>query len=364
MKVSEIINYLSATVPLTLQEDYDNSGLQLGDESMDISSVLLSVDVTEDIVDEAIKDGSGLIITHHPLIFNGLRRISNRTLTERVITRAIKNDIAIYSAHTNLDIIPGGVSYRMAHKIGLKDISPLTEIKGKLLKLAVFVPEKNVDDVRMAMFNAGAGSIGSYDHCSFNTAGEGSFRAGEGAKPHTGEVGRDHFEKEIKIEVILPDYKKSAVVSAMIKSHPYEEVAYDIFRLENALPGAGLGCIGDLVEAVHAKEFIKNIAEIFDARGVKYSGGVDGTVKKVAVCGGSGSSLIKNALASGADIFITADIKYHSFFEGNKRMIIADIGHYESEKYSLEILYELITKKFPKFAVRFSKNNTNPINYL
>lgn len=364
MKISEIVNYLSHRVPVSLQEDYDNSGLQVGDESRETDSVLLSVDITEEIIDEAINDGSGLIITHHPLIFKGLRRISGRTLTERVITKAIKNDIAIYSAHTNLDVIRGGVSYRMADKIGLKDISALTEITGKLLKIAVFVPEKNADHVRVAMFNAGAGSVGDYDHCSFNTVGEGSFRAGKGTNPHTGEIGSDHFEKEIKIEMILPEYKKSAVVSGMINAHPYEEVAYDILRLENAIPGAGLGCIGELDKAVEAKRFLEDIAGVFDARGVRYSGSIAGSVKKVAVCGGSGSSLIKYALARGADIFITADIKYHSFFEGNNSMIIADIGHYESEKYSLEILYELITKKFPKFAVRFSKNNTNPINYL
>ncbi len=364
MKVSQITNYLSSRVPVSLQEDYDNSGLQVGDEASEISSVLLSVDVTEEIVDEAIKEGAGLIITHHPLIFKGLRSITGRNYIERVIRKAIKNDIAIYSAHTNLDVFRGGVSYMMAQKIGLRNVSALTEIKRRLLKIAVFVPEKNIEQVRMAMFDAGAGSIGEYDHCSFSTRGEGSFRAGEGTNPYAGEIGRDHFEKEVRIEVIVPDYSESAVVSAMIKSHPYEEVAYDIYRLENALPGAGLGCIGDLDKRVDASKFLNDIATVFEAKGVRYSGNVNSTVKKVALCGGSGSSLIKDALWKGADIFITADIKYHSFFEGNDKMIIADIGHYESEKSSLEILYELITKKFPKFAVRFSKNNTNPINYL
>lgn len=364
MKISQITNFLSSRIPVSLQEDYDNSGLQIGDESREIKAALLSVDITEDIVDEAITEGIGLIISHHPLIFKGLRSITGSNYIERVIRKAILNDIAIYSAHTNLDVIKGGVSYMMAQKIGLKNVSALKEIRGSLLKIAVFVPENKAEGVRKAMFDAGAGSIGDYDHCSFTAMGEGSFRAGEGTNPFAGEIGKDHFEREARIELIVPDYNKSAVISAMIKAHPYEEVAYDIYRLENALPGAGFGCIGELDKPLDAIRLLNDISDIFEAKGVRYSGNVNSTVKKVALCGGSGSFLINDALGKGADIFITADIKYHSFFDGNDRMIIADIGHYESEKYSLEILYELITKKFPKFAVRFSKNNTNPINYL
>lgn len=364
MKVGELSSFLSQKINLSLQEDYDNSGLQIGDPSSEITSVLLSLDITEDVLDEAILKGVSMIVSHHPLIFKGLKSLSGETTTERIVALAIKKNIAIYSAHTNLDIIQGGVSYRMAEKMGLKNIVALSELKGRLLKVIVFVPAAYLEAVKEAMYKAGGGTIGKYDNCSFSSQGKGTFRALEGADPKVGTIGQVHSEDEYRLEVMIPDYLKSAVLKAMMDAHPYEEVAYDILRLENSFTGTGLGCYGELEKEIRAIDFLARIKEVFDARGIKYSGDKNKVIRKVALCGGSGAELIPDAIARGADIFISADIKYHSFFETDRGLVIADIGHYESEKFSLEILYEIITKKFPKFAVQFSKSNKNPINYL
>jgi len=364
MKIREITDLLARSIPLFYQEAYDNSGLQVGDPDNEVTSALLSPDVTEEVVNEAIERGAGIIISHHPLIFSGLKSISGKTYIERAVIKAIKNDIAIYSAHTNLDLMPGGVSSRMASKLGLNNVESLSPVWGKLNKLAVFVPLDHVAEVRDAIFEAGAGHIGNYDRCSFNLSGEGTFRAGEGSDPYSGTPGLEHTEKEVRIETIVPDNLLQPVLKAMIDAHPYEEVAYDIYRLGNSIPGSGLGCVGDLHNEVDEIEFLENVANIFGAQQIKYTGLRGIPVKRVALCGGSGSSLIGNAISTGADIFITGDLKYHSFFESEGKMILADIGHHESEKCSLEIFDEIITKKFSKFAVLFSKINTNPINYL
>ena len=364
MKVREIGDLLNRSIPLFYQEAYDNSGLQVGSPNHEVRSALLSLDVTEEVVDEAIERGAGIIISHHPLIFSGLKSISGKTCIERAVIKAIKNDIAIYSAHTNLDLMPGGVSFRMAAKMGLSNIESLSQVSGKLNKLVVFVPLDHLANVRDALFEAGAGHIGNYDRCSFNVSGEGTFRAGEGSEPYSGTPGTEHIEKEVRVETIVPDNLIQPVVKALIGAHPYEEVAYDIYRLGNTVPGAGLGCIGDLHKEMDEIDFLEYAAEIFGAQQVKYACLRGKPVRRVALCGGSGSSLIGDAIRSGADIFITGDLKYHSFFESEGRMILADIGHHESEKCSLEIFNEIITKKLPKFAVLFSKINTNPINYL
>lgn len=362
--VGDISNYLSQRINLALQEEYDNSGLQIGDPSMEVKLALLSLDVTEDVLSEAIDSNASMIISHHPLIFKGLKSLSNSNATERIVALAIKNNIAIYSAHTNLDIVEGGVSYKMAELIGLKNISTLSELEGRLLKIVVFVPAAHLKSVRLAMYDSGGGKISKYDHCSFATKGKGTFRALEGADPFVGEKGQDHSEDEYRLEVIVPDYLKNAVVKSLLDAHPYEEVAYDIIRLENNNIGSGLGCYGELPEETKAINVLEKIEKIFDARGIKFSGDPKQNISRVAVCGGSGAGLIKHAKAIGADLYVSADIKYHAFLDGENSMMIADIGHYESEKFSLDILYEIITKKFPKFAIRFSKSNKNPINYL
>jgi dinuclear metal center YbgI/SA1388 family protein len=364
MKLSELCSYLDNAVPLSFQEGYDNSGLQVGLPDSEISSALVTLDVTEKVLDEAIQKGCGLVISHHPLIFSGIKKITGRSGAERILFRAIKNNIAVYSSHTNLDIISAGVSRKMAQKLGLQNIKVLQPLKGKLIKLVTFIPENHLEKVREAVFNAGAGVIGNYDRCGFNVSGTGSFRAGEGTNPYTGEIGTNHLEKEIRFETVLFSHIKEKVLDALLETHPYEEVAYDIYPLENDNIDYGPGCTGDLAEPLNGNDFLKLVSSVFDSRGIRYSGLTGKTVKKIALCGGAGASLLDDAVSSGADVFVTADIKYHTWFEADDRILLVDCGHFESEKFSTEILYDLIVKKFPKFAVRFSETNTNPINYL
>jgi len=363
MKLKDLLNYLESSVPPAFQESYDNSGLQVGNAESNVDSVLLSLDVTEEIIDEADSKGCRLIISHHPLIFQPLKSISGKTPVERIITKAILKNISVYSMHTNLDIIRGGVSYRMAEMLGLNDIEVLAPLGNKLLKLVVFVPLSYASKLREAIFDAGAGHIGNYDRCSFNIKGEGTFRAGPAADPFAGEPGREHTEEEVRIETVLPAHIKSRVLKAMIDAHPYEEVAYDLYSIENSIPGAGLGCVGILDDEIRDTGLIKKLGEVFEAEGIRHTATVGRKIKKLAVMGGSGGSFIGKAISSGADAFVSSDLKYHSFFEADRRILLADIGHYESEKPALGILHELITKKFPKFAVRFSEINTNPVNY-
>ncbi|MBS0011913.1 MAG: Nif3-like dinuclear metal center hexameric protein [Bacteroidales bacterium] len=363
MKLKELLKYLESIAPPAFQESYDNSGMQVGDPETEVDTVLLSLDITEEIIEEAVRKGCQLIISHHPLIFKALKRISGKTAVERIVWNAISNNIAVYSMHTNLDVIRGGVSYRMAEKMKLSNIGVLLPLDNKLLKLVVFVPLEHAGKVRDAIFNAGAGYIGNYDRCSYNIRGEGTFRAGPASDPYAGEQGKEHREEEIRIETVLPEHLKSRVIKAMIEAHPYEEVAYDLYRIENPVPGAGLGCIGELPDEPADKEFIEIISRVFDAKGVRHTALKGRKIRKVALMGGSGGQYVNEAIAAGADAFLTADIKYHSFFDAGNDILLADIGHYESEIPAVEILHELITKKFPKFAVRFSEINTNPVNY-
>lgn len=364
MKLREISSFLDSELPLAFQESYDNSGLQAGDPEQEIDAALLTLDITEDVVNEAIRKKSGMIISHHPLIFGQLKRITGRNSTERILRSCIKNDIAVYSAHTNLDITHHGVSRKMAEKLGLEKVKVLAALEKKLLKLVTFVPESHIDKVRDAVFDAGSGSIGNYDRCGFVTEGTGSFRGNEDTDPFVGERGKISFEKELRFETVLFAHMKDRVVKALLAAHPYEEVAYDLYPLENRNIDAGLGCTGEFHEEISELDFLKLVSGIFGARGVRYSRLSGKPVKKVALCGGAGSQLLTEAVNSGADVFVTGDVKYHSFFDAENRILLVDIGHYESEKFAVEILKELIIKKFPKFALRFSEINTNPINYL
>jgi dinuclear metal center YbgI/SA1388 family protein len=364
MKLSDICFFLDSAVPLSFQEEYDNSGLHVGSADSEITSALITLDVTEDVLAEAVQKGCNLIISHHPLIFNSLKSITGRTVAERIIKAAIKKDIAIYSAHTNLDALSDGVSRKMAEKLELMNISVLVPLKNKLLKLVTFIPDSHLEKVSDAIFNAGAGKIGNYDKCSFNTQGKGSFRGNEESNPFTGNKGAVHYENETRFETVMFSYLKNDVVSALLETHPYEEVAYDIYALENDNIQVGLGCVGDLKEGVDEKHFLETLSVIFSSEGIKFSKPLAKKIQKVALCGGAGSGFLKEAIASGADAFVTADIKYHTFFDADGKLLIVDIGHFESEKFATEVLNDLITKKFPKFAVRFSEVNTNPINYL
>ncbi len=355
---------MDSAIPLSLQEDYDNSGLQIGLPDMEIRSALISLDVNEDVVDEAIRYRCGVIISHHPLIFKAVKRLSDKSITERVIRKALTNNIAVYSAHTNLDMMPSGVSRKMAEKLDIQNIKVLSPLKGRLLKLITYIPEKSLDKVRKAVFDAGAGVIGNYDMCSFTVSGTGSFRGNKNTNPYAGERESLHFENEIRFETILFSHMTDKVVQALKETHPYEEVAYDIYKLENHNIDFGLGVSGNLPEAMKEIDFLRHLAKVYDAKGIRYSGNSGKIIKKVALCGGTGISLINEAFALQADAFITADIKYHNFFDAGGKILLIDIGHYESEKFAVEILFELIRKKFPTFALRFSEINTNPINYL
>jgi dinuclear metal center YbgI/SA1388 family protein len=364
MKLSELCKYLDTVIPLSFQEGYDNSGLQVGLPGQEITSAILSIDVTEDVIDEAVKAGCDLVISHHPLIFKGIKKISGGSFTERVIYKAIKNGIAVYSSHTNLDAVDFGVSRKMAEKLNLKHVKVLAPLKEQLLKLVTFIPESHFEAVSNALFEAGAGVIGNYDSCGFSVPGTGTFRAGEKADPFVGVKGKIHHENEIRFETILYSHRKSDVLKALFSAHPYEEVAFDLYPLVNANIDQGMGCIGEFDSPVAEADFLRLVSSVFDARGVRYSGQTGRPVKKVALCGGSGSSLLNDAIGCGAEAFVTADIKYHSFFDAENRLLLMDIGHFESEKFTTEILYDLVIKKFPKFAVRFSETNTNLINYL
>lgn len=362
MQLKEITSALEDFAPLAFQESYDNSGLCLGDSDKEAKAVLLTIDITEDVVDEAIKLGCNLIISHHPLIFSGLKSITGRNYIERCIIKAIKNDIAIYSAHTNIDIAPMGVSYMMAEKLGLQNIKVLSPLENNLLKLVTFVPLEHSEKVRNAIFEAGAGHIGNYDNCSYNLEGNGTFRGNENTKPFVGISGKEHNEREIRIETILPTHIKTKVIKALLASHPYEEPAYDIYPLLNTYKKAGLGAIGT-INPTEEKLFLQKIKEVFNVTAVRHTPLRNKKIETVALCGGSGSSLLKDAIKAKADIFISGDFKYHQFFDNEGRILIADIGHFESEQFTKEIFYQILKKKFPTFAVHFSSINTNPINY-
>lgn len=363
MIIKDITDFIENLAPVQLQETYDNAGLIIGDKNTEINQILVCLDVTENIVDEAIEKKCQLIISHHPLIFKGIKKINGNNSIEKIIIKAIKNNIAIYAVHTNLDNVINGVNSVLAEKLGLKNQRSLQPKKDIFRKLVFFCPVIHVDRVRKAIFEAGAGKIGNYDSCSFNTEGEGSFKAMENANPFVGEPGKLHFEKEIRIETIYPFYLESKIIEALLQSHPYEEVAYDIYKLENYFSQIGSGIIGEIDETDELN-FLSQIKNISNCKCIRHSDLLDKKIKKVAICGGSGSFLIKDAIAAKADIFISGDIKYHDFFEAENKILIADIGHYESEQFTKDLLYTFITKKFPNFAVLISENNTNPIHYL
>ncbi|GAB4281340.1 MAG: Nif3-like dinuclear metal center hexameric protein [Marinilabiliales bacterium] len=364
MLLKDFIATIEKDVPLQLQESYDNSGLLVGDTDKEISSALICIDVTKEIINEAIENNCDLIISHHPVVFKPLNKFTGSDEVQRIVIEAIKKDIAIYSMHTNLDKINKGVSYALCEKLNLKNCRILLPDKKSLKKIITFVPSKHVDSVRRAMFDAGAGHIGNYDMCSFNIEGQGSFRALEGTNPYVGSKNKLHFEKEVRVETIVPDFLVSRVVAEMKKAHPYEEVAFDIYPLDNDNEYVGLGMIGQLEAPVNNREFLLSLKEKLNCKLIRHSKLLDKKINKVAVCGGSGSNLISQAIKNNADVFITADVKYHQFFETENKIIIADIGHYESEQFAKEIIYNIITKKIPNFAVRLSDINTNPINYL
>lgn len=362
--IQDILNAIEAFAPPAFQESYDNSGLQCGNSSQQATGALLCLDITHQVLEEAIQKKCNLIIAHHPLIFSPLKKITGTNYVEELLIKAIKHDIALYACHTNADNVQAGVNHKMAQKIGLINTQVLQPKKGLLKKLVTFCPDKNADAIREALFNAGCGQIGNYANCSFNTSGTGNFKANENANPFVGEKNKLHSEPEIRIESIFESYKEKQVIDALLKAHPYEEVAYDIYSLDNKHPNIGSGLVGELADAMGEKELLLFLKDIFKANGIRHTAFLHKKIKRVALCGGSGSFLLKDAMAHKTDIFITGDFKYHQFFDAETKILIADIGHYESEQFTPEIFYEVITKKIPTFAAYLSNLNTNPINYL
>lgn len=365
MTIREITNYLETVAPLAYQESYDNSGLIVGNPSQEVKNVLLCLDSIETIIDEAIEKNCQLVIAHHPIVFSGLKKITGKNYIERTILKAIKNDIAIYACHTNLDnVLQNGVNQKIANKLSLHNQAILAPKSGELQKLVSFVPTAHKEEVLNNLFQAGAGHIGNYSHCSFSNQGKGSFKAGNYTNPFVGKIGETHFEDESRIEVIYPKHLKNNIISTLIKAHPYEEVAYDIYNLENQHSQVGSGIVGELEQATPVMDFLESLKLAMNVNCVRYTKPHIKEVKKIAVCGGSGSFLLGNAIANQADVFITADYKYHQFFDADNKIIIADIGHFESEQYTINLFEEILSAKFQNLNFVKTEITTNPVLYL
>jgi len=364
MKIKEVIRVLERFAPLSLQEDYDNSGLLVGNSDNELKGILISLDVNEDVVEEALQNNCNLIVSHHPLIFKGLTKITGKSYIHRAVIRAIKHDIAVYAIHTNLDNVDMGVNRILGDIIGVNNCSVLRPKDGMLRKLVTFCPESHVMKVRQAIFESGAGKIGNYDQCSFNVAGTGTFRAGENTLPFVGKPGELHFEPEVRIETIYPVYLENEILDSLFKNHPYEEVAYDIFPLLQKTLTAGSGMKGYLKEKTMASVFLTSLKEKLGLEVLPFAGNLNVMVEKIAWCGGSGSFLISDAIAAGADVFMTGDIKYHDYFLAEDKIIIADFGHYGSEKFTKDLICSILKQNFSNFALLISKVNTNPVSYI
>ena len=365
MKVKDVTRFLETWAPRGYQESYDNSGLIVGNANAEVTGVIVSLDSTEAVVDDAISRGCNLIVAHHPIVFSGLKTFTGKNYIERTVMKAIRNDVAIYAIHTNLDNVADGVNKEICDRLNLLNTKILASKSNELVKLVVFVPKDKAEVVRAAMFNAGAGSIGNYDECSFNLEGTGTFRAGAGTDPYVGNQGEQHQESEVRIETIVSKAVLGKVLGEMIAAHPYEEVAYDIYPLDNKNQNIGSGMVGELEAEVPLDAFLNTVKTTFKCGVVRYTDPTEKTtVKKVAVCGGSGSFLLGAAKGVGADIFITSDYKYHQFFDADGQIVIADIGHYESEQFTIDLIHRRLTEKFTTFAVHFTQVETNPVNYL
>ncbi|MDP4149082.1 MAG: Nif3-like dinuclear metal center hexameric protein [Bacteroidota bacterium] len=363
MQIATVLSHLESIAPLSYQESYDNAGLLTGQPDWECKGILTTLDTTEAVVSEAAANGCNLIVSHHPLIFSGLKKITGANYVEKAVISAIRQDMAIYAIHTNLDHVPGGVNGRMAECLGLVNTRPLLPLERVLRKLICFVPTANLEQVRQAIFAAGAGHIGHYSECSWAVEGRGTFLGGADTRPFVGKPGLRHEEPEMRLEVILPAWQSGRILRAMIAAHPYEEVAYDLVDLANPHPSVGAGLVGELPEALDERAFLDRLKTVFRTPVIRHTPLSGRPVKTCALCGGAGSSLISNALRANVDFYITADVKYHEFFDANGRMLIADIGHYESEQFTVDLLTEILEQKFPNFAVLKSAIATNPVNY-
>jgi len=363
-KLSTILSHLESLAPLSYQESYDNSGLITGSADMVVNGALICLDSTEEVLEEAIRNGINLVIAHHPIVFSGIKKLNGKNYVEKVIIKAIQNNIAIYAIHTNLDNIKTGVNAEICKRLGIRETRILSPKAGLLKKLVTYCPENQTNNVKNALFNAGAGNIGNYDECSFSSKGTGSYRGNEGSNPFIGKKGERHYEQEDRIEVLFkaPDQRK--VLEALRLAHPYEEIAFDIYSIDNQYENVGSGMIGHLETPLKIPQFLELLRDRMHAKSIRYTSTNQLTINKVAVCGGSGSFLLREAIQAGADAFVTADFKYHQFFDAEGKILIADIGHFESEQFTKDLIYQILNEKFPTFALRLSEVNTNPVNYF
>jgi dinuclear metal center YbgI/SA1388 family protein len=364
MLIKEVIDILEDFAPPAYAEDFDNVGLLVGDKNTAVTGALITLDTLESVVDEAIKKNCNLIISFHPIIFSGLKKLTGKDYVEKTVIKAIKNDIAIYAIHTALDNQYKGVNDMICEKIGLRNRQILIPRKDSIKKLTTFVPNEQAAEVRKALFEAGGGSIGNYDNCSFNLKGEGSFKPNKEANPVIGKRGEVHLEEETQIGLIYPSHLEKKMLQALFSFHPYEEVAYEVSALENENQHLGMGMIGELASSKEEKSFLEQLKKEFNCGCIRHSEFRGKPIKKVAVLGGSGSFAINQAKAAGADIYLTADLKYHDFYKADKNFILADIGHYESEQFTKDLLHSYLTKKISNFALILAETNTNPIKYI
>ncbi len=349
MKIQDLTKFLEEIAPSSYQESYDNAGLIVGDPNEEVKAALLCLDSTEAVVDEAIEKGCNLIIAHHPIVFKGLKRFNGRSYVERVVMKAIKNDIAIYAIHTNLDnVYHQGVNAKISEKIGLINTRILAP-KANLKKLFTFVPTDRSEAIRAALFEAGAGKINGHQHLSYATVGVGSQNGSGGA--------------QVKLEVSYAAPFERAITNAL-QEQLGEAAFYDIVKIENKNHEVGSGMIGELSTAMKAKDFLQHLKQSMELDCIKYTDLCHPIIKRVALCGGSGGFLLSHAKRQRADIFITADYKYHEFFDADGQIIIADIGHFESERFTIDLLHEILTKKFRNFAAHCTEVRTNPVHYL
>ncbi|MFN8278562.1 MAG: Nif3-like dinuclear metal center hexameric protein [Chitinophagales bacterium] len=364
MKLNEIIRFLEQVAPPALQEGYDNSGLLVGHPDHEVKKALLCLDCTEAVIEEAMATGCDLIIAHHPIVFSGLKRFNGKTYVERVVMSAIRNQIALYAIHTNFDNVAHGVNQILAEKLGLQDVRILRPKTGQLRKVVVFVPETAAQQVASAMFAVGAGHIGNYSETSFRSSGTGTFRGNHQSNPAIGEAGRLEQVPEIRLETIVATHHIPQVIQAMIQTHPYEEPAYDIIPIENAHAQIGSGMVGNLAQPMTELDWLQHIKKVLHTGCIRHTALLGRPVKRIAICGGSGQFLLRDAISQQADFLITADFKYHEFFDAEQRLVIADVGHYESEQYTAMLLHQVLTEKFPTFALHLSEVNTNPVKYF
>ena len=364
MLIKDITNFLETIAPASLQEDYDNAGLITGVVNNVCTGILISLDCIEEIVQEAIDKKCNLVVAHHPIIFKGLKKINGINYVERTIIKAIKNDIAIYAIHTNLDNVMWGVNGKIAEMLELQNVQILSPKKDLLKKLVVFSPQSNAQKLTDALFAAGAGNIGNYSECSFSTEGSSTFTPGKNLNPQTGNIGTRETLNEAKIEVIYPEWLEPNLLQAMKDNHPYEEVAHDIYRLNNTYQSTGSGLIGEFETSKDENDLLRQIATIFKIKVIKHTALLQKKCKKIAICGGAGSFLITFAKSAGADVYITSDVKYHDFFDADDKILIADIGHFESEQFTIDLLFDLLSNKFPNFTVLKTGISTNPVQYF